>query len=287
MAQPATMADRAERPDPGSLIGEESEHDGVGVQPPRDALAAFVHAVASARYAPPRLPSWWHAHAMQLKPGRCCHCGKAVQDAPMLDPIIPIVAGGPHNPHVVVLCCKECKGSRGRKDLLAWKPDAAPTLKALRAQMALEAWNHVTRNPAEMKTKAKAEAVLKRRWSQPRFCCHAALIEEGGFIGWRDTALVPSPVQLRLVFEHRAGRLRPAMRHAHRRHIDSAIFWVPTPQAALDAMWDMIEHNALVRPVDLGAPSADAEGAIDPSDDWKLVLPTTADLVRRRWRRQR
>lgn len=166
-----------------------------------------------------------------------------------------------------------------------WKPDVPDTFKALRMQVAMEAWNHVSRDRAEMKTKAKAEAVLAHRWSRPRFSCHAAMIEEGGFIGWRDLGQVPRNVPLRLVFEHQAGRLRRPIGQSHRQHADSAIFWIPSRAAALDAIWDVIEHNGLVRSVHLDAPSPAAEDASDPSHDWQLMLPTPADLVRRRWRK--
>jgi hypothetical protein len=310
MARQATLTDQAERRDleEAELVGlagcrdvrgngratesaissdAQPAPDATGGEPPRDALTAFVRAVSTARYASPRLPGWWQAHAVQLEDGRCCFCDASVRDAPMLDPIIPIVAGGPLHQHAAVLCCKGCKLTRGRKDLLNWKPNASPTLQALRMQMALESWNHVTRDPAEMQTKAKAEAVLTRRWSLPRFYCHGAVIDEGGFIGWRDAALVPSSVQLRLVFEHHAWRLRPSRRQTHRRHADSVIFWFPTPHTALNAIWDIVEQNGLVRSVTLGALAASDEGATDPPHEWALLLPTTADLVRRRWRKQR
>lgn len=284
MTEDAMRADHAEWSGLVRSANDEFAHGSTGGQPPKAALGAFMRAVANARYASPRLPTWWQAHAVHLEPGRCSYCTANVREGPLLDPIIPIVAGGPHSPHAVVLCCKQCKVSRGRKDLLTWKPDAPNALKALRTQMAMEAWNHVTRDPAEMKTKTKAEAVLARRWSQPRFYCHAAMIKEGGFIGWRDLALVPSSVSLRLVFEHQSGRFHTSVRHAHRRHAGSAIFWIPTRAAALGAIWKVIEQNGLVRPVDLGALSSPAEDTPDPSDDWHLLLPTTADLVRRRWR---
>ena len=287
MSQQAWVEHRAERRGLDGAMNDKAAHEHVDAQPPQGALAAFVRAVANARYAAPRLPAWWQAHAVQLEPGECSYCGAKVGEAPMLDPIIPIVAGGPHSPHAVVLCCKGCKVSRGRKDLLLWKPDALGALRTFRTGMALEAWNHLTRDTAAMKTKADAKTVLTRRWSQPRFYCHAATIEEGGFIGWRDRAQVPSMMSLRLIFEHQAGHLHAPVRQAHQRHGDSAIFWIPNRRAALNAIWDVIERNGLVRSVHLGEPPPLAEGTFDPSDDWQLVLPTTADLVRRRWRRQR
>jgi hypothetical protein len=74
------------------------------------------------------------------------------------------------------------------------------------------------------------------------------------------------------------------MKHTHRRNNTPAIFWVPTRQGALDALWDVIEHNGLVRAIELGVPSTSEESAVDPSADWKHMFPTIADLARRRWR---
>ena len=287
MSQQACMEDRAEQRGLDDELNDKTAQQHVDDQPPLGALAAFVRAVTNARYAAPRLPPWWQVHAVQLEPGGCSYCDAKVGEAPMLDPIIPIVAGGPHSPHAVVLCCKGCKVSRGRKDLLLWKPDALGALRTLRTRMALEAWNHLTRDPAAMKTKTDAETVLTRRWSQPRFYCHAATIEEGGFIGWRDRVQVPSMMSLRLIFEHQAGHLRAPGRQAHQRHGDSAIFWISTRRAALDAIWDVIECNGLVRPVELSTPVAPVDNTADPSHDWNLILPAAADLVRRRWRKQR
>jgi hypothetical protein len=150
--------------------------------------------------------------------------------------------------------------------------------------LALDSWNHLSRDPAEMTTPTKATDVVTARWRHPRFYCHSALISMGGFIGWRDAAQVPAAMQLRLVFDHSAWRLRQSMKHTHRRNNTPAIFWVPTRQAALDALWDVIEHNGLVRATELGMPLTSEDGASDPSEDWKLMFPTTVDLVRRRWR---
>jgi hypothetical protein len=220
--------------------------------------------------------------------GLCAYCGQDAGSAPDVDAVIPVVAGGPQRPDAAVLTCKGCRRKRGRRDLLLWKPNAFPKLRAMRAALALDSWNHLSRDLATMKTPAKATDVINARWQQPRFHCHGALLSSGGFIGWRDTQQVPSAMQLRLVFDHNAWRLRQSVKHTHRRTNTPAIFWVPTLQAALDALWDVIEHNALVRRVDLGDLASSVEEAQpDFSSDWAMVFPTVADLVRRRWRQQR
>lgn len=257
--------------------------------PPIEAFTAFVEALSCARYASPRLPAWWLSIAMRRSEGRCGYCETTLRPVPppSVDAVIPIVAGGPHHPDAAVVCCKACRRAKGRKDLLLWKPDAPKLLRELRARLALEAWNHVTRDAADMQTEAKAASVIAERWRHPRFNCHAALIPHGGFIGWPDAAPVPTAVQLRLIFEHGAWRRHPSPKNAHRRHADAVVFWFPTQPGALDAIWDVIECNGLVRRVDLGHVVPPSEvGEAEPGQDWSMVLPTVVDLVRHQQRRQ-
>jgi len=260
------------------------------IQPPPDALSAFVQAIEAARYPSPRLPGWWLASAMRKFDGLCAYCGQDAGSAPDLDAVIPVVAGGPQRPDAAVLTCKGCRQGRGRRDLLLWKPNASPKLRAIRAALALDSWNHLSRDPADMKTPAKATDVITERWRHPRFHCHGALLPIGGFIGWREAVQVPSSMQLRLVFDHNGWRLRQSMKHTHRRNNTPAVFWVPTREGALDALWDVIEHNGLVRRTDLGDLSLardEASSVPSPDRDWAMMFPTVADLVRRRWRQPR
>jgi hypothetical protein len=246
-----------------------------------------LQAIEAARYPSPRLPGWWLASAMKKFDGLCSYCGQDAGSAPDVDAVIPRVAGGPQRSDAAVLTCKTCRQGRGRRDLLLWKPNASPKLRAMRAALALDSWNHLSRDRADMKTPAKASNLIGARWQHPRFYCHGALLSSGGFIGWRDAPQVPSGMQLRLVFDHNAWRLRQSMKNTHRRNNTPAVFWVPTRQGALDALWDVIEHNGLVRRADFGDVLSPAEAAqSDASSDWAMVFPTVADLVRRRWRRQ-
>ena len=255
--------------------------------PPPEALSAFVHAIEAARYPSPRLPAWWLANAMQKFDGLCAYCGQNAGSAPDVDAVIPVVAGGPQRSDAVMLTCKTCRQGRGRRDLLLWKPNASQKLRAMRAALALDSWNHLSRDPADMKTPAKATDVITERWRHPRFHCHGALLPIGGFIGWREAVQVPSSMQLRLVFDHNGWRLRQSMKHTHRRNNTPAVFWVPTRQGALDALWDVIERNGLVRRAELGDLSlAMDEAQSGPSSDWALIFPTVADLTRRRMRIQ-
>jgi hypothetical protein len=273
-------------PDASSSTGSELQ-EATGTPPPPEALSAFVQAIEAARYPSPRLPGWWLASAMKKFDGLCAYCGQDAGRAPDVDAVIPAVAGGPQRPDAAVLTCKACRQGRGRRDMLLWKPNASPKLRAMRAALALDSWNHLSRDRADMKTPAKAGEVITTRWQHPRFHCHGALLSTGGFIGWREAAQVPSAVQLRLVFDHSAWRLRQSMKNTHRRNNTPAVFWVPTQQGALDALWDVIERNGLVRRVDLSDPSSPIhEAQSDLSSDWAMVFPTVADLVRQRWRHQ-
>lgn len=256
--------------------------------PPSDALAAFVQVIEAARYPSPRIPGWWLASAMKKFNELCAYCGQDAGSAPTVDAMIPVVAGGPHRLDDAVLTCKRCRQSRKRRDLLLWKPDASPKLRAMRAALALDSWNHLSRDPLAMKTPANAADVITARWQHPRFHCHGALLSMGGFIGWRDATQVPSALQLRLVFEHNAWRLRQSMKNTHRRNNTPAVFWIPTHQGALDALWDVIEHNGLVRRADMGDLSLPpGEAPSETFSDWSMMFPTVADLVRRRWRERK
>jgi hypothetical protein len=256
--------------------------------PPPEALTAFVQVLERARYPSPRLPAWWLATAIKRFDRLCAYCGRDTGDAPDLDVVIHAVAGGPQRPDAAVLTCKGCKQERRRRDLPLWKPDASTRLHDMRAELALDSWNHLSRDPAAMQTPEKAAKVIRARWQHPRFHCHGALLPMGGFIGWRAETQVPTTIQMRLAFDHGGWRLRQSVKHANRRNNTAAIFWVPGQSAAEDAFWDVIEHNGLVRHADLGSVLSPAEAAqSDTSSDWAIVFPTVADLVRRRWRRPR
>lgn len=253
------------------------------VLPPSEALSAFVQAIDGACYPPPRLPTWWLATAIKTFDGLCAYCGRETGNEPDIDAVIPLEAGGPQRPDAAVLACKACKQARRRRDLLLWEVSTSTKLQTLRAELALNAWNHLSRDPTAMQSPDKATDVIRARWQHPRFHCHGALLPTGGFIGWRQASLVPSAVQMRLVFDHSGWRLRQSLRHAYRRNNTSAIFWVPTHDGALGALWDMIEHNGLVRYVALATmPPPSAEDQPDPARDWALVFPTIANLVQRR-----
>ena len=265
--------------------GEDTFLSAGAAPPPQETLVAFVETLGSTRYSSEELPDWWLSLAMQRCEGHCAYCGIRLRTVlvPSMDAIIPIMAGGPRQPDAAVMCCKACKQAKGRRDLLLWKPDAPQFVQELRMRLSLKAWNHASRDAFLMQTEANAASLIAKRWLYPRFHCHAALIPRGGFIGWRVAALVPTAIQLRLVFELGGVRLRPPMKNANRRHADAIIFWFPTQKSALDAIWDIIDHNGLVRRVDLPQvePALEVSDS-QPSEDWALVYPTTADLIRRR-----
>lgn len=262
--------------------------------PPSKALFAFAQIVECTHETSRRFPGWWLSQAIREFDGLCAYCGRSIGyisniDAVIsdVDAIIPFSAGGPHRPDAVVLCCKACKLDRHRRDLLLWKPDIAAKLTAMRARLAFDTWNHLSRNPASMRTKKLATEVIAKRWLHPRFRCHGALLSTGGFIGWHNVSQVPSTVQYHLAFEHGGWRLRQTSKKDFRRNDKVAIFWIPTRQRALDAIWDVIEHNGLVRHVALEAsPPPSKASVLDPDHDWARVFPTVIDLVSHHRRRQ-
>ena len=106
--------------------------------PPPEALSAFVQAIEAACYPSTRMPSWWLAAAMKRFDRLCAYCGQNAGSAPDVDAVIPVMAGGPQRPDAAVLACKACRRGRRRRDLLLWKPNASPKLKAMRAALALD-----------------------------------------------------------------------------------------------------------------------------------------------------
>jgi hypothetical protein len=252
------------------------------ISPPTEALNVFVQAIEGAHYPSPDPPGWWLAIAIKKFDGLCAYCDRNAGSALDVDPMIPAVAGGPQRPDAAVLACDRCKRKRKRRDLLLWKPDASARLRTLRAQLALDSWNHVSRDPAAMQTPAKAAEVIAVRWKHPRFHCHGTLLGTGGFIGWRDPIQVPSAISLRITFDYGGWRLRQSAKRTNLRNNTAAIFWIPTLDGALSALWDVIEHNGLVRRVAIDeAPSPSHHVEPDPASDWGMVFPTIADLVQR------
>jgi hypothetical protein len=146
-----------------------------------------------------------------------------------------------------------------------------------RSKLSLGAWNHVARDPHEASTAAKAKRLIAKRWKHPRFNCCAAIMADGGFIGWHKSLSVPRHVQLRLMFDHNGGRFRSPS-DARRFKSDLFICWFPDQLAATNAIWDVIEHNGLVRRIFL-APDAEQE---PHSNVWHQLVPSASDLVRRR-----
>lgn len=251
--------------------------------PPPEALSTFVRVIEGIRYFSPELPAWWLATAIKRFDGHCAYCGQETGREPDIDAVIPVVAGGPQRPDAAVLTCKGCKQRRRRRDLLLWKPDVSAKLRVMRTELALDAWNHLSRDPGDMRTPEKAAEVIRARWQHPRFYCHGALLPTGGFIGWRHASSVPSSIQLTLVFNHGGWRLRQSLKHAYRRNNPSIIFWMPTRDGALDALWDVIAHNGLVHHATLSAMSQTIEvDRPDPACDWARMFSSIADLVRRR-----
>ena len=251
----------------------EQGRQSISREPPWHALTAFIDVMSQTRCPAPRPPRWWLSQAMRRDAGRCSYCGTDVRDAPALDPIIPLMMGGPYRPEAMVLCCKGCQRTRRQQDLLGWQPSAPANLQALRVRMAFQAWNHRGRWLTPKPSVDTVNAIIRQRWQQPRFHCHASLTSEGGFIGWRPNAHVPSSLALRLLLTHGGGRFQPHFGPGQPRRDGPIVIWIPYPAAAHEAIWDVIEHNGLVRSVAIRAAQGSLGDASNAWHDWMPMLP--------------
>lgn len=138
---------------------------------------------------------------------RCTYCGRGIamrhrmtagRRPACASRIIPVSAGGCASEYInVVPCCTDCQKSKGRRDLLEWKPDIDEELQARRLQVLHASLNHVV--PLTARTAAGAEAVLRKRWQQPRFRALGNVFMQYGFFAWH-TGSLPSALGDGLVF---------------------------------------------------------------------------------------
>lgn len=256
-----------------------------------EAIAAFKAALIATKAHTDHAAEWWTKVAYRKWAGRCAYCDRALQPAgtagvapahrATCDHVIPITVGGPDHHEAVVLACVSCNSSKGQSDWISWgKAIDKKAIRALRTKLSRESWNHLAQDPTKTKTKLKIDRMLEARWSQPRFLCHASINTGGAFIGWKDGTNVPTDViwQLRQF----GGKEVKELGRGQGRH--RWVFCFDQPARALDAIWALIERNALVRRLDLSPEFPDAT----PSDSealtmWPYSFPNVGNLVKRRW----
>jgi hypothetical protein len=256
-----------------------------------ETLGAFKAALIATKPHTNHAAEWWTKVAYRKWAGRCVYCDRELQPLgtegvdpahkATCDHLIPITVGGPDHHEAVVLACMSCNASKSQSDWITWgKGTDKKAIRALRAKLSRESWNHLAQDPVKTKTKLKIERMLEVRWAQPRFLCHASLNTGGAFIGWKDGSNVPTDViwQLRQF----GGKEIKELDRGQGRH--RWVFCFDQPAQALDAIWALIERNALVRRLDLSPAFPDAT----PSDSealalWPYSFPNVGNLVKRRW----
>jgi len=247
-----------------------------------DMRQAFIDAVRKQEKLKqePKVQAWRKRLVTDTENLRCNLCGKQInrgdvsgdrQIARIL-PIVPARLGGPTDNDNLIAACHTCAKSTGKTDLLTW-PEAmakhdriAPLLKR---RMEILQWshNHLLRNNDLGKKKATVLRHLERRWTSPRVLVRAAHTGERAWIAFSAFDGVPDD----LVAMVRSMGGRPVAPH---------IFEMPAFKF-FDAVWALIDHNALVRRIDLPVVAiTDAESSID--DRWHVTLPSVLDIRRGR-----
>ncbi len=189
--------------------------------------------------------------------------------------------GGPLFSDNTLLTCRHCANARDNMDVLGWpafqslgSPDSRAQVLALRARVLTASANHMT-HTSRWTQKQKVFDALASRWEHPRIKLFAFHGATQSFIGW--TARCGAPGALGSA----AGILRYGFQATPLTDFAATLFAVPS-SVFLDAIWELIEHGALVVPVDLeNEPVAE----LDPDDWrswWSITFTDPADIRRRR-----
>jgi hypothetical protein len=250
------------------------------------ARSDFLRAASElARADPDKRNEWWrHRLVFDQKENRCVYCGALLHlkkgGGPgrrgCMDHLVSVRHGGLQETDNLVPACHSCNLSKGSADLLAWVPirEIEPALyqSLLDRRLRMLAWsdNHLLRNPKLGKRKDTVIRHLTRRWQYPRVLVFAALTETAGFVWLTQRGLPPDLV--------------PMLRSLGATQVQHLVFELP-PHRFFDAIWALIDHNALVRRVDLPDhpdPTADVPGDVQ----WHYTFSSVLDVKRRRPKRK-
>lgn len=233
---------------------------------------------------PGKQTEFWRHRLMDM---RCVFCGcelvrhKHRPSKPKVavlhvEHLVPRKHGGCHEDINLVPSCAACNASKRNYDWLDWRQAPseaeAQALDARRLQALAWSDNHLLRNPNLGKRKDTVERHLAARWAHPRCRVFAALTDEVGLVGWERMAW-PTPDVLGILSAHGA-------RVAFASHTIAL-----PPDRFHDAIWALIDHNALVHRVDLHGhpdPTADAPG----DAQWHATFSSVLDVKRRRPKRK-
>jgi len=205
-----------------------------------DALGALILQTVHHRL---RMPAWWRERTYRKFGRQCAYCDRPLAAGPAccLDHVIPLTIGGPNHADAVVLCCRGCKRAKAGRDLLLWRRELPPHLRAMREQLAQESRNHpVLASDRRAATRAD---VLGLRWRQPRFACHFMQTNGGALIGWARPMDAPVAIYMSLLYEQEAQLCITSAQVS----TSPVIFWVPAARGGPRVISDLIEQNAWVR----------------------------------------
>lgn len=227
-------------------------------------------------------PKWARGSDRQTRAEACSYCATLlnIEDGKggTTDLLVPLAHGGVRNAENVVPACHACIAARGGRDLLAWLPARRVGNFAGLAEQRLRALegsaNHLTPHSARVSWEP-LRAHLRQRWSHPRQPLFVAPGSETAYLGWSSARTSP---------EHSA-QLTGLLRFGCQGELLQlgAMVVIAVPRGSLlDAVWALIELNALVfRLPDWPTPDEQDQGE-DWRNAWHLHLPDLASLRRRR-----
>lgn len=219
---------------------------------------------------------WKRRHSFGDAAPICTYCLAALDPKDSrganLDYLVPVSLGGKDISANLVLSCASCARSKGRRDVIAWEKfgslgDAKhrSSLLEKREAVLLESDNHLTptyrRAPAKIVLKA-----LRSRFSKPRFTVYAFRGEASSWLGWTDKNGAKDAHALATVLLRYGCEGIPHL-------ADDLSLYEVEPGRFLDAVWALIEHHAIVRPVQ---PEGLNWERPDP-EDWRSYWPMMLD----------
>lgn len=224
---------------------------------------------------------WWRQRLFtETEDPRCTYCEGPVSSVntsndrqrARFDLLVPLAHGGPKDADNLVMACQRCRKDRRSTDLLLWRPTSELTgsrehlLEKRRAVLAMS-HNHLIREHSDGRKKATVAKLLERRLSHPRVAVRAAHTDSVGLIAFSAIGVIPDE----LVAMVRSMGAWPFAPHAFQL----------APHRFHDAIWALIEHNALVHRIDLpDYPEPAPSGSGDAP--WHVTLRSVLDIRRGR-----